>query len=391
MEKLIKVNKIDKELKTSMGVRVKTGILMAVFGAIVITLFAFSDETSGTSIKDGWVWWIPESAHQYVSFACALLAIAILSCFAYFIAKEIENCFIGTGNKKIIGTITFGLLLIQLIPTLIWMLPHYFPTTFLWENGLAGLSSNWWWLIFFFIVGTILVVIFLFVFIHLMKYSKRPTRFNKIMFPIIAVGIAIAFGSIYYLSIIRSWTTLILLLLAVCGCDIMAYFSGVLFGKHKMAPIISPKKSWEGAIIGGIAGAALVVLFVFLFGLVNHDPTQLTSTNAAVQFFGIQFLSIDEWCWGAPNQWIWWLAISIVAIVLVIATIFGDLLFSLLKRRNNIKDFSNALPGHGGFLDRMDAFLLVVFTFGIIMLGIALFTAIYNNEPSTVFPNFIEQ
>jgi CDP-diglyceride synthetase len=67
------------------------------------------------------------------------------------------------------------------------------------------------------------------------------------------------------------------------------------------------------------------------------------------------------------------------------------LLFSLLKRRNNIKDFSNALPGHGGFLDRMDAFLLVVFTFGIIMLGIALFTAIYNNEPSTVFPNFIEQ
>jgi hypothetical protein len=53
LEKLIKVNKIDKELKTSMGVRVKTGILMAVFGAIVITLFAFSDETSGTSIKDG--------------------------------------------------------------------------------------------------------------------------------------------------------------------------------------------------------------------------------------------------------------------------------------------------------------------------------------------------
>jgi phosphatidate cytidylyltransferase len=72
----------------------------------------------------------------------------------------------------------------------------------------------------------------------------------------------------------------------------MAFFSGILFGKHKMAPIISPKKSWEGAIGGGIFGAALILLFIFLLGFFNHN-IPATSTNAAIQFFGIQFVGID--------------------------------------------------------------------------------------------------
>jgi phosphatidate cytidylyltransferase len=58
----------------------------------------------------------------------------------------------------------------------------------------------------------------------------------------------------------------------------MAYFGGVLFGRHKMAPIISPKKSWEGAIAGGIGGAGIIVLFIFIIGMVN-DQTQLNGDN----------------------------------------------------------------------------------------------------------------
>jgi CDP-diglyceride synthetase len=77
-----------------------------------------------------------------------------------------------------------------------------------------------------------------------------------------------------------------------------------------------------------------------------------------------------------------------VAIVLVVSTIIGDLFFSWLKRNNGIKDFSNILPGHGGILDRMDAFIFVTATFGALMLGISIVTAIYNNDPCTIFPNF---
>jgi phosphatidate cytidylyltransferase len=70
--------------------------------------------------------------------------------------------------------------------------------------------------------------------------------------------------------------------------------------------------------------------------------------------------------------------IGLLSIILVIGTIFGDLFFSLLKRKNGIKNFAETLPGHGGFLDRMDSYICVVAIFGIITLIISFVTAIHN-------------
>lgn len=103
--------------------------------------------------------------------------------------------------------------------------------------------------------------------------------------------------------------------------DVAAYFSGKAFGKHKLAPSISPGKTWEGAI-----GAAFGVV---LYGLVMR------------QLFSLELMSLTLW---------------IVALLGVTAiSIIGDLYESLLKRKAGIKDSSNILPGHGGVLDRIDS------------------------------------
>lgn len=110
----------------------------------------------------------------------------------------------------------------------------------------------------------------------------------------------------------------------VIGSDTGAYVVGVLTGKHKMAPSISPGKTWEG-FAGGIAFAAILGLLggVFLLG---------TS---------------------------WWVGLLLGALCSVAGTV-GDLVESLIKRDAGLKDMSNFLPGHGGVMDRLDSMLMAV-------------------------------
>lgn len=121
----------------------------------------------------------------------------------------------------------------------------------------------------------------------------------------------------------QAW--LVLLLAATFATDTGAYATGRLFGRHLLAPSISPAKTWEGAAGGLAAGAAagLGVLFA-LAGLQLDLP-----------------------------------GVLLVALGLPAAAIAGDLLESAIKRRMDVKDMSALLPGHGGLLDRLDSLLLV--------------------------------
>jgi phosphatidate cytidylyltransferase len=116
---------------------------------------------------------------------------------------------------------------------------------------------------------------------------------------------------------------LLVMLAAVFATDTGAYAIGRLFGRHKIAPRISPKKTWEGAV-GGYA-----------FG--------------AVAGVAVPLLLLDE----APATAI----VVLIAAGVPIAAISGDLVESALKRRLGVEDVSNLLPGHGGFLDRLDSLL----------------------------------
>lgn len=110
-------------------------------------------------------------------------------------------------------------------------------------------------------------------------------------------------------------------LFIVWGNDVFAYLTGIAFGKHKMAPRISPKKSWEG-FAGGVAGAmAMGAIGSFVVG-------------------------------GPLGMWLG------LAAVVAITSVFGDLVESMFKREAGIKDSGKIMPGHGGVLDRFDALLI---------------------------------
>lgn len=114
---------------------------------------------------------------------------------------------------------------------------------------------------------------------------------------------------------------IITFMLCVVASDIGGYVAGVSFGKHPMAPAVSPKKSWEGfagsVILGVITGSLAVSL------LLEH-----------------------QWWWGA-----------LLGLLLVVCATLGDLVESQFKRELSIKDMSTLLPGHGGMMDRIDGML----------------------------------
>lgn len=116
------------------------------------------------------------------------------------------------------------------------------------------------------------------------------------------------------------WT--LAFLIVVVAVDTGAYASGLAFGKHLMAPTISPKKTWEG-FAGSVAAALIAGILCAI--LLLHQP--------------------------------WWVGV-VLALAMVLTATSGDLAESLIKRDLGIKDISSFLPGHGGFLDRLDSALL---------------------------------
>jgi len=145
----------------------------------------------------------------------------------------------------------------------------------------------------------------------------------------VAILLLFGRGPVYLLSVMA----------IVWAADIFAYFSGKAFGKHKLAPSISPGKSWEGALGGMLAVLALAALTVLL----------APSVPFLADTFAVRMA--DRLGWGVMLA---------VLVLIVAASIVGDLFESMLKRRAGMKDSSNLLPGHGGVLDRIDALVPVL-------------------------------
>ncbi|MCC5881276.1 MAG: phosphatidate cytidylyltransferase [Halomonas sp.] len=129
---------------------------------------------------------------------------------------------------------------------------------------------------------------------------------------------------------------LLYVLLLVWGADIGAYFSGRAWGKRKLAPAVSPGKSWEGVAGGLGVTLALALLFAVWQGL------------------------------GVAAG----LGLVVATVVVTLISVLGDLLESMLKRFRGIKDSSNLLPGHGGVLDRIDSLTAAVPLFALLSLGV---------------------
>ena len=164
-------------------------------------------------------------------------------------------------------------------------------------------------------------------------FSKGEIKLKDVTQTVVMVMyVSFGFASLVLLRDFKYGMVLMLLAFIIPWvCDAMAYFVGVFFGKHKLIPDVSPKKTVEGAV-GGIVG---VVLITAIFGLVMHYG------------FGKQ-----------PN----YIVLLALALIGGFVSQWGDLIASLLKREYGVKDYGKIFPGHGGIMDRFDS-LTVVSTF----------------------------
>lgn len=148
-----------------------------------------------------------------------------------------------------------------------------------------------------------------------------------------------------------SKTLIIFTLFSVWSGDIAAYYVGRAIGKHKLAPVVSPNKSWEGAIASVIASMIVAVL-------VFHFRDQIENMFAGRHWLRAYFnfpptLSV-------PFLRLAWKHVLGIGLVTNVAAQFGDLFESALKRGAGVKDSGTLLPGHGGVLDRIDALLFAI-------------------------------
>jgi len=151
------------------------------------------------------------------------------------------------------------------------------------------------------------------------------------------IGLLVLLPAWQGLVLIKHWPLgnwlIMAVMVLVWGADIGAYFSGRAFGKRKLAPQVSPGKSWEG-VYGGLALSLVITAVVGV-------PREWSAGELILGLFG--------------------------AAVVVLVSVVGDLTESMFKRRSGIKDSSNLLPGHGGVLDRIDSLTAAIPLFAVLL------------------------
>lgn len=175
----------------------------------------------------------------------------------------------------------------------------------------------------------LMIAMMILLFMMVCQYPKfHSNQVIQAMFGILYLGVMFSF--LYQTRMLPNGTyTVWLIFLSSWGCDTCAYCVGKLIGKHKMSPVLSPKKSVEGAV-GGVAGTMLL--------------TYIYANIFAVQM-DINHLQV--------------LVLTLISAAGALISMVGDLTASAIKRNYDVKDYGKLIPGHGGVLDRFDS---VIFT-----------------------------
>ncbi|QNM93690.1 phosphatidate cytidylyltransferase [Mycoplasma sp. Pen4] len=153
---------------------------------------------------------------------------------------------------------------------------------------------------------------------------------------------------------------IIFFVLVSSAYDIGGFFGGKLFGgkyfKHKMAPVISPKKTYEGAIVGYLFSLIIAFIYIYTFYFATKEQD-----NSLGSLLNSSRIISDGQTISNPMQ----IYFILYIITVPFFALVGDLYFSFVKRRNEIKDFSKLLRGHGGLLDRVDSISFVFVAYAI--------------------------
>ncbi len=294
----------------------------------------------------------------------------------WFISKEITRTFWKEEkvNWKLLATIFFFVSVVFI----------FFLITKL--NLTRILSDKQTWPSHYFVPFTGLFILVTFVGWTIVSNNKIKNKKQSFYFSLVTIITILFFIALYYLAFYRSWLDLFVLILLAMLTDVFGYFVGVLFGKHKLCPKISPKKTIEG-FIGGVIISSLVILAIF--GLVQLfkatsvlEPFKLVSLANALsyEFLGWQIDSLSNFNVNSN----FWIVCFFTLIILSIISVAGDLSFSIFKRSMKIKDFGNILPGHGGILDRLDSISFIFIAYYCLSMLINTIAS-----PTTCFINII--
>lgn len=260
------------------------------------------------------LFWLPPAG-----FAITTLIVSMLAAWEWG-----QLCGLTSRSQRVGLAVLFGVLL----SLMMFILPDYYHTidTPLVEASLWA-SLGWW------IVALLLVL-----FYPASAALWRHSRALRLLFGIVTI-VPFFWGMVA----LRTWhyeanpysgsLWLLYVMFLVWGADSGAYIFGKLFGKHKLAPKVSPGKTWEG-FIGGLVTSAVIA---WLFGVwANLDVT--------------------------PG------VLLVCSIFAALASVLGDLTESMFKREAGIKDSGHLIPGHGGILDRIDSLTAAVPVFACLLL-----------------------
>lgn len=192
-----------------------------------------------------------------------------------------------------------------------------------------------------YIAATLIVLIHMTLIVF--KHGKRNYK-DILSNGFLTLYITVSMWCIWFTKEFFGISLMLLIFICAWSCDTFAYFSGRLFGKHKLIPHVSPNKTVEGSI-GGVIGAIICCL-IYLF-ILCKIPT-------------IDFIV-------RINHWI--LGFAVIGLVGGIFSQIGDLIASSIKRDEDIKDFGWIFPGHGGFMDRFDSVMFIAPIILILMIG----------------------
>lgn len=257
----------------------------------------------------------------------ALILIPLFLLFVFY-ASPTWFC-IGTAVLVVLGAHEWsGLIGVKKFPqTLIYPI---LITVILWGSMYLNIPITMYVTFAFWITATLLIII----------YPKAESRWGNGVVVRSIMGMLVLVPAWLALNFIRNSLgiyDLLFLFVLIWGADTAAYFVGKKWGKHKLAPLVSPGKSWEGFF-----GALVMTVVLSLMAL----------------FY-------------TKTPYSFWIAGLIMTLLTVIFSVIGDLFESMLKRKEGVKDSGFLLPGHGGILDRIDSLTAAapVFVVGSILLG----------------------
>ena len=183
----------------------------------------------------------------------------------------------------------------------------------------------------------IISMVFLILLFTIMIFAHNTVNFEEIaVMAFVSICFPLSFGSLAFTQIRfeqHGVFYLVFIFTSTWIGDAGAFFVGTFFGKHKMAPSISPKKSWEG-FVGGIVSSGIFSIII-----------------------SILYEAIDYMTTGTNNFKIDLIYLFLLSIVCSVLGVLGDFTASFIKRQCSVKDFGSIFPGHGGILDRFDSIL----------------------------------